>query len=114
GAVTAIFTAANGLLLRAPSGVAEPDRLIDIIRTNGRFGVNPISYENYLDIRARTTTVADVYAYGLAPVPVGLNVNNNEGAEAIIGTVVTNNYFTALGVSPAVGRLLGPSDSERL
>src|SRR5882672_8253378 len=39
GATTTIFTVANGLLLRAPAGVGDPDRLADIVRSQqGHFG----------------------------------------------------------------------------
>ena len=33
GATTTIFTVANGLLLRAPAGVARPETLVDVFRT---------------------------------------------------------------------------------
>ena len=36
GATTAIFTVANGLLLRAVTGVEDPGELVDIVRTYSR------------------------------------------------------------------------------
>jgi putative ABC transport system permease protein len=114
GATSAIFTAVNGLLLRAATGIDRPDRLIEISRTEDRFGVHPISYPNYLDVRRRVTTLEDVY--GFLPVIMAINVKfqPDVAAESVYGTVVTNNYFTVLGVAPAAGRLFGPTDSDRL
>ncbi|HXC75678.1 MAG TPA: ABC transporter permease, partial [Candidatus Acidoferrum sp.] len=114
GANTTIFTVANGLLLRASPGVAAPNRVVDITRTNGRFGVDPISYANYLDIRERATTLEGTYEYGLNFVPMSLRSEGSAGAEAIFGDVVTTNYFTVLGVPPAAGRVFGAGDSEQL
>jgi hypothetical protein len=89
-ATTTIFTVANGLLFSEPAGVAQPDRLVDVSRTqDGRFGVNPISYPNYLDIRQRATTLDGVYAYQLDLKPMMLA--GAGGAEGIFGNVVTTN-----------------------
>src|SRR6185436_7527430 len=55
GAATTIFTAVNALLLQAPPGVREPDRLVDINRTTGEIGVEPITHEQYDEIRRRAT-----------------------------------------------------------
>jgi predicted permease len=113
GATTTIFTVANGLLFRAPSGVLEPDRLVDISRTqDGRFGINPISYPNYEDIRHRTTTLEGVYGYQLDLKPMTMSMPT--GSESLFGNVVTTNYFSVLGVSPAAGRLFSPDDREGL
>src|SRR5207247_733285 len=42
GATTTIFSIGNGLLFSAAPGVAQPDRLVDIVRTpHGVFGIFP-------------------------------------------------------------------------
>jgi hypothetical protein len=113
GATTTIFTVANGLLFRAPGGVSQADRLVDISRTqDGRFGINPISYPNYDDIRRRTTTLDGTYGYQLDLKPI--TMASPSGSESLFGNVVTTNYFSVLGVSPAAGRLFGPHDREEL
>ena len=63
GADTAVFTIANAIVARAPAGVANPEELVDISREDrdGSFGVNEISMPNYVDLRARATTLVDVY-----------------------------------------------------
>jgi predicted permease len=112
GATTSIFTVANGLLLRAAVGVADPDRLVDIARIEqGDTGVEPISYPDYLDVSRRMTTVQGIYGYQLELEPVSLSVTDS--AERVFANVVTTNFFEVLGVSAAAGRTLGSGDSDR-
>ncbi|MBI4263709.1 MAG: ABC transporter permease [Acidobacteria bacterium] len=113
GATTAIFTVANGLLLRAAVGVAEPDRLVDIVRTERGAGpgVSEISYPEYLEIRRRTTTLEDVFGYRYELDPVTMTVAD-QGASRVFANTVTANYFTVLRVSAAAGRLFDTGDGE--
>jgi predicted permease len=110
---TTIFTVANALLFRAPAGVSQPDRLVDISRAEeGRaFPSNfTTSYPYYRDTRQRTTTLAGVYAYEFELRPI--TVTLGEGTEYAFANLVTTNYFAVLGVVPAAGRLFTASDSE--
>jgi predicted permease len=114
GAVTAVFTLAGALLRFSPTAVANPDRLVDIGRSFDGipFGFNPASYPDYLDIRRQTTTLEHVFAHPLFPKTMSLAAA--DGAEEVVGEVVTSNYFAALGTRPAIGRLFGPGDSDQL
>jgi hypothetical protein len=69
GANTAIFTVANGLFFRAPAGVVEPDRLVDVLGVRER-GVGTHSYPNFLDVRERSSTLEAIYGYQLVSQPV--------------------------------------------
>src|SRR5262245_1666633 len=107
GADAAFFTLAKALLLQAPAGVSEPDRLVDIDGSDDqRFGVNQVSFLNYLDLRERATSLAD--AYGYEPFAEAMSLVGPEGAERVFGHRVTANYFAVLGVGPGVGRLFDP------
>src|SRR5688572_7719515 len=116
GANTTIFSLANALLLRPPSGVTDPDSLVDI---GGRVGApdfvaafNPVGYEDYLLISERTTSFDGVYAHRLFPPSFGLTTP--DGAERIVGDIVTPNFFVVLGAHAAAGRLFtatGGADS---
>jgi predicted permease len=110
GANTTIFSVASALLLRPLPGVADPGRLVDIGRTQDGKDFDNSSYPNYRDIRARVTTLSDVYAIKLEPQPMGLG--GQDGAERIYGAIVSANYFTALGTRAQAGRLLIDSDDE--
>jgi putative ABC transport system permease protein len=119
GATTTIFTVANALLLRASPGVSEPGRLVDIVPTmKGHFGLILTPHAVYLEVRERITTLQDVYAYELEPKPLSLRVlrpDSGQGAEAaerVFAGTVTLNYFGALGVPAAAGRVFGAGDGE--
>jgi hypothetical protein len=101
----------NALLLSAPAGVSEPDRLVDIVPADRRTGVSASSYPTYLDLRERVTSLGGVYAYHLDL--DAMSMGRAEGAERIFANVVTTNYFSVLGVAAAEGRLFGANDSEQ-
>jgi predicted permease len=110
GANTAVFTVTNRLLFREHAGVADPGGLVDLAPTDGRKLIQPaLPYRAYLEVRDRLTSI-DVYGYSLEPQP--LSMRGDGAAERIFGTLVTNTYFTVLGVTPAAGRLFGPGDGE--
>ena len=60
GANTAIFTIANGLLLRPPTGIAAPSALVDIGAARGDGGLNPVNHATYLEIARRATSLTSV------------------------------------------------------
>jgi putative ABC transport system permease protein len=113
GANTAVFTVANRLLFRDPSGVPDPDRLVDIAptRADGRFAEPVLSYRMYADIRDRVTTLDGVYGYQLDA--GAMSLRGPAGAERIFSTFVTSNYFAVLRIQAALGRLFGRLDSDR-
>jgi predicted permease len=111
GANTTIFSVVNAMLLRPLPGLAEPERLVDIGRTQNGGGFDTVSYPNYDDVRSRVTTVADVYAYRVEPQPVSLGGEHE--AERIYATPVSGAYFRALGTVAARGRLLNDADDRR-
>ena len=113
GASTSIFTIMNALLLRAAPGVAEPASLVDLVRSerDSGPGIAEISVPTLRDIRERSTTLEAIYGYRLQPSAVSLRPGDG-AAEAAFASLVTSNFFSALGVHPAVGRLIGPSDSD--
>ena len=111
GANTTIFTLANALLFKTPSGVVEPARLVDVGRSHNGSGFDNGSYPNYLDIRARNTVFTDVYAYKMGAEPMSLG--GAAGAERIFGDMVSTNYFTILGTRPHIGRLFTREDGEQ-
>ena len=110
GANTTILTIGNGLLFRKPSGVANPERLIDIGFTRNGQGFASGSYPNYVDIRRRATTLEGIYAHPRFPSAMRLEVPGGS-AESIFAFRVTDNYFTVLGAVPAAGRLFVPGDA---
>ncbi len=111
GANTTIFTVASALLFKPPAGVVESHRLVDVGRSQDGQGFDNGSYPNYLDIRARNTVFAGVYAYKLGAEPMSLG--GKDGAERIFGDMVSTNYFSILGTRPHIGRLFTLEDDEQ-
>ena len=110
GANTTIFTIANALLFKPPAGVVEPERLVDVGRSQNGQGFDNGSYPNYLDIRARNTVFTGIYAYRFGA--ESMSLGGRDGAERIYGDMVTTNYFHVLGTRPLIGRLFAPEDGE--
>jgi len=110
GANTAIFSLANALLIRPLPGLSDPGRLVDIGRTQSGQGFDTTNYPNYLDVRARTTTLSDVYAYRIEPLPMSLS--GPDGAERVYGLMVTGNFFTVLGTHAQIGRTFTDADDK--
>jgi predicted permease len=110
GANTTIFSAASAMLFRPLPGLEDPARLVDIARTQNGKGFDNSSYPNFRDLRARVTTMTDVYAIKLEAQPMGLG--GQDGAERIYGAEVSANYFTVLGTKPVLGRLLIDDDDR--
>jgi len=110
GANTTIFTIANALLFKPPAGVFEPERLVDVGRSQNGQGFDNGSYPNYLDIRARNTVFTGIFAYRFGA--EAMSLGGRDGAERIYGDMVTTNYFHVLGTRPLIGRLFAPEDGE--
>lgn len=113
GATTAIFTVANGLLLRTAEGVPDADRIVDLVRRPPGFtpGLDLLSYPDIADMRARTTLFDDVFGYQFILQPSSFRIGDT--TTPVHPTLVTSNYFRALGVTAAVGRVFDASDSEQ-
>jgi predicted permease len=110
GATTTVFTAVNALLIRTAPGVADPDRVVDISRMSDPVGVEPIGLTQYASIRDRATRVQDVFAYALNLSPMSWVDRAGDPAQAVFTDRVTPNFFKALGVTPAIGRVFTDTD----
>ena len=109
GANTAIFSVVNWLLLR-PLPVSQPSELTVVAyqQKQGPIGIH-FSYPGFQDVRQQTAAVfSDVlgYAFGLD------GIRANAKSDRILTAYVTGNYFTALGLRPALGRLILPSEGK--
>jgi predicted permease len=110
GANSTIFTFANAALFRPMPGVMDPDELVwmsAVWQDRGR--EVRMSYPEYLDYRdALTDVFSDVIAFRSTPVSLG----SGGEPQRLRGQLVTGNFFSALGVVPAAGRLLTVDDDR--
>lgn len=109
GANTAIFGIVNGFLLR-PLPVKSPEQIMVLAgeRQGDTLGIFTLSYPQLVDLRKQAGTFSDFFASQVDL--AGLSVDG-KGSQFFFGRV-TGNYFSALGVQPALGRLFLPSEGE--
>ena len=110
GANTTIFSAVNGLMLR-PLPVANADRLVVFDgRAQGAansFGQFP--FPDFQDIRSQAEGFSDVLGYTLSLA----GMEHSGKVEPVIYSYVSANFFQALGLKPAVGRLIYGAETEK-
>jgi predicted permease len=106
GANTAVFSLLDAVLLR-PLPVPEPDRLaiVEGFAAAGRGG-SSFSYPIFTRLREQGSAVADVFAYARAD----LNISAASVTDAPDGLSVSDNYFAALRVQPALGQTFASPD----
>jgi predicted permease len=100
---TTVFSMVNGLLLGALP-VKEPDRLVSFAEGN------TFSHPDYMDYRDQTTQVFEGVSAHFPLVPVSLGGAGEP--ERIWGQLVTGNYFSVVGVKPALGRAILPDEDK--
>jgi putative ABC transport system permease protein len=112
GATTAIYSIVDTILLQ-PLPFSGAERLVRVVenvpsRTAGRRPAQrDVTYQEFLEWRARTRTLADTIAIGwLGP----RTVRTPEGSSRLWGAMASTDVFTSLGVRPLYGRTLLPSD----
>jgi predicted permease len=108
GANTIIFSMVNGLLFR-PLPVDRPGEVVGLYATERRTGrTRNLSYPEYLDYRDRSGIFAGLVAQQGFPV----SLTGPNGAEMVWSELVTENYFSALGLRPSLGRVFQPQDAR--
>jgi predicted permease len=113
GVNTAIFTVINTLFLN-PLPVDRSSELVAVYTVDSKntspFGnLLQVSYPNYEDFRDGNTVFSGLAAYSF-PFPASVTIGPEP--EQLFTEMVTGNYFQVLGVSPALGRFLGPEDDQ--
>jgi predicted permease len=103
---TAVFSVVSAILLRPLPGIADPGRLVSLVRTQNGDTFDNMAYPDYRDYRDRNRSLLGLAAHGAA----ALSFRHAGTAERTICDEVTDNYFDVLGVHPAAGRLLLESD----
>jgi len=107
---TTLFSVINMLMLR-PLPVRDPSSMVTLSSSQkGRDFVMPVfSYPEYRDIREQTAgQFSGILGY--FPGIDGLSADGR--ADRVMTHYVTGNYFTLLGVTPALGRVILPSEGQ--
>ncbi len=109
GVNLSIFTVVNAVFLRALPGVTDSDSLVSIHHRSRRAGVSTgISYPEFAYYRQHAKSFDGVIAYTSFP----MTLRAGDAAETVRGELVTENYFSVLGIRAAAGRLLDSRDGR--
>jgi len=109
GINTVVFSLVNALLFRPLPHVEEPSRLAVMFSADGG-SLGVASYMDYLDFRERTKAFDGFAAHK----PLSMDLSTQDGTERISGMIVTEEYFSVLGVRPAAGRFFAPEDNDEV
>ncbi len=105
---SAIFSVLNAALLQ-PLPVKEPEALVGMYRKIPQDeNYNRFSYPNYVDVRDRNLSLTGLAAYNFAP----FNLSTGAETERAWGKIASGNYFSVLGVEPALGRTFLPEEDR--
>ena len=109
GANTAIFGIVNGLLLR-PLPVKSPQQIMVLAaKVQGDTpGIFTLSYPQLADFRKQADAFSDLFASAVDLGGLSFDGKGNQ----FLYCRVTGNYFSALGVQAALGRLFLPTEGE--
>jgi predicted permease len=106
GLVATVFTAFNLFVFRVDA-VQNPDELFGVERPRSPGGERiRFTLPEYEALRRETAVFSDAVA--MLP-----DITSRIDGRLMEGTLVTGNFFQVLGVNPALGRALMPSDDER-
>src|SRR5881392_2830967 len=113
GANTAIFTLIDQIVLRKLP-VKSPDQLVMLYQRGSHNGSNMggrmHSYPIYQDYQQKAEPLAEVLCRRLVPASISID-NRTERVEA---EMVSGNYFTMLGVQPALGRVFNSQADDQV
>jgi predicted permease len=113
GANTAIFTLMDQILLRKLP-VKDPDRFVMLyqqgLHNGSNMGTRMHSYPVYQDLQQRAEPLVEVICRRLAPASVSID----NQTERVSAELVSGNYFTMLGVKPAIGRVFSSEEDDRV
>ena len=113
GANTLMFGIVDALLFRPPARVADPSRVMRLQLELQLPNEPPrlsgvVSYPDFANVRDRARGLSHVGAFARTSIEVG----RGDEARSEPVMLASGDYFTALGVRPAAGRLIGTSDDR--
>ena len=108
GAATAVFSVANGVLLR-PLPYDAPDEIVTVWASWDNFPDKTwLSVPEYQLVHQENRTLVDVALYGTS----STNFTSVDAPEQVGSAVVTPNTFEVLGVAPVAGRSFGWTEAR--
>ena len=109
GANTVVFSWVQAVVISPVPGIRGASGLHLIEPKNETGMYQGVSWLEYRDLREQLRTFEGLVAFRMAPLYVG----ERGRVERSSGLLVSDNYFTALGLTPALGRFLRPDEVEK-
>src|SRR5690348_2456414 len=108
GANAAVYSWVEGILLRPYPAVAHQERLFVLVGTDRATpgGHDGMSWPDFVDLRRRSRLVEAFIADKIC----GAMLRSGDGADRVAGSIVSSNYFSAIGVRPILGRGFMPDE----
>jgi len=107
GANAAVFSWIEGILFRPYPAVTHQERLLALGGTErGEARGTPISWPDFVDLQ-RSCTLFDAF---FVTKIMGTTLSIGDRAEVTTGSIVSANYFDAIGVHPILGRGFEPGE----
>ena len=101
GANAAVFSWVEGILFRPYPAVAHQEQLFAVAgAVQGESSGDFLSWPDFLDLRRNCTLCGDTFVTSIT----GSTLNVGDHAEVTTGSIVSANYFDAIGVHPILGR----------
>ncbi|HEV3510830.1 MAG TPA: ABC transporter permease [Candidatus Sulfotelmatobacter sp.] len=110
GANTAIFSLVDSLLLR-PLPVSQPGKIAFLFSTSKNAGTNTrFSHPDFLEIQKQTSSI---FTDASALLPFNMDgLSLGAKSQPMWTSYVSGNFFSLLGVKPALGRLILPAEGS--
>ena len=109
GANAAVFSWIEGILFRPYPAVTHQEQLLALTGTaRGESGPTYVSWPDVLDLQ-RSCTLIDSF---IVTKIMGTTLSIGNRAEVTTGSIVSANYFDAIGVHPVLGRGFEPGEDE--
>ncbi|MGC1417553.1 MAG: ABC transporter permease [Candidatus Acidiferrum sp.] len=107
GANAAVFSWVEGILFRPYPAVAHQESLMALAGTaRGETGATSLSWPDFLDLQKNCTLFDALFVSKIT----GTSLSIGDRAERTIGSIVSANYFDAIGVHPVLGRGFLPGE----
>ena len=108
GANSAIFSLIDAVMLRAMP-VQEPERLVQFEKILPEGNRGAFSYQVFNHFREHSRSFTDIFAENKSGRP---EIAFKGAEERVNAELVSGSYHSVLGLEPAAGRLLNPSDDR--
>ncbi|HEX8031194.1 MAG TPA: ABC transporter permease [Vicinamibacterales bacterium] len=109
GVNTAVFSWIQALILKPIPGVDDSGSFYHVDPKSDTGSYPGMSWTEYRDLKSQLNSIDELVAFRMAP----LNIGESGRTERTYAQLVSGNFFSALGITPAAGRFLRADEVER-